>query len=191
MFGVTGEQHTRSPARKGVPTAQAPLMTAKSSIDCLLLSDVQLSPFGTYAATVRVEPCVREGRCAPRHCHATRNGSQLAAPAVLRLCSSPVTVFSRRTLTSAGPRSPAPLSSLWLTNTRTRHSVKLTDGPHHVSPLAHIPSARVSFRMQGLTSSSLQTMPRWSPDGKVLVRPEPFPRSPRAGPDSGRIGKRR
>ena len=65
MFGVTGEQHTRSPARKGVPTAQAPLMTAKSSIDCLLLSDVQLSPFGTYAATVRVEPCVREGRCAP------------------------------------------------------------------------------------------------------------------------------
>ena len=26
------------------------------------------------------------------------------------------------------PRSPAPLSSLWLTNTRTRHSVKLTDG---------------------------------------------------------------
>lgn len=38
----------------------------------------------------------------------------------------------------------APLSSLWLTNTRTRHSVKLTPGPHH-------------------------TMPRWSPDGKVLA----------------------
>ena len=104
MFGMTGEQHTRSPARKGVPTAQAPLMTAKSSIDCLLLSDVQLSPFGTYAATVRVEPCVREGRCAPRHCHATGTSKQLAAPAVLRLCSSPVmrTVFSRRALTSAG-----------------------------------------------------------------------------------------
>ena len=33
MFGVAGEQqHTRSPGGKGVPTAQAPLMTAKSSV---------------------------------------------------------------------------------------------------------------------------------------------------------------
>lgn len=38
----------------------------------------------------------------------------------------------------------APYSSLWLTNTRTRYSIKLTAGPHH-------------------------TMPRWSPDGKILI----------------------
>ena len=76
---------------------------------------------------VRAEPCVRESRCAHRCCFA-----------LLRTQHSSECRYVGRY------RRSAPLSSLWLTNTRTRHSTKLTSGPHH-------------------------TMPRWSPDGKVLV----------------------
>lgn len=85
------------------------------------------------------EPC-RRARC-----------PHWPSPSALRVLN-PASRSRRRSFALAHCRlRPAPLSSLWLTNTRTRHSVKLTDGPHH-------------------------TMPRWSPDGKVLAflarRPE-------------------